>query len=112
MKKKAGIGSKITLALTLLFFYLPIFYIILFSFNDSRSLTKFGGFSLRWYEKMFSASAMMEAVFYTVVIGLDPCGRVNIVPGTGFTGCYGTFDKSCSLIDKWSCRIVGYGNTN
>ena len=70
MKKKAGIGSKITLALTLLFFYLPIFYIILFSFNDSRSLTKFGGFSLRWYEKMFSDSTMMEAVFYTVVIAV------------------------------------------
>ena len=70
MKKKAGIGSKITLALPLLFFYLPIFYIILFSFNDSRSLTKFGGFSLRWYEKMFSDSTMMEAVFYTVVIAV------------------------------------------
>ena len=70
MKKKAGIGFKITLALTLLFFYLPIFYIILFSFNDSRSLTKFGGFSLRWYEKMFSDSTMMEAVFYTVVIAV------------------------------------------
>ncbi|MDD5808285.1 MAG: extracellular solute-binding protein [Oscillospiraceae bacterium] len=70
MKKKAGIGSKITLTLTLLFFYLPIFYIILFSFNDSRSLTKFGGFSLRWYEKMFSDSTMMEAVFYTVVIAV------------------------------------------
>ena len=70
MKKKAGIGSKITLTLTLLFFYLPILYIILFSFNDSRSLTKFGGFSLRWYEKMFSDSTMMEAVFYTVVIAV------------------------------------------
>ena len=70
MKKKAGIGSKITLALTLLLVYLPIFWIILFSFNDSRSLTKFGGFSLRWYEKMFSDSTMMEAVFYTVVIAV------------------------------------------
>ena len=70
MKKKTGIGSKVILALTLLFFYLPIFYIILFSFNDSRSLTKFGGFSLRWYEKMFSDSTMMEAVFYTVIIAV------------------------------------------
>ncbi len=39
MKKKASVGSKIILALTLLFFYLPILYIIVFSFNDSRSLT-------------------------------------------------------------------------
>lgn len=70
MKKKTGVGSKVILALTLLFFYLPIFYIILFSFNDSRSLTKFGGFSLRWYEKMFSDSTMMETVFYTVIIAV------------------------------------------
>ena len=68
--KKSGIGSKLILALTLAFFYLPIFYIIIFSFNDSRSLTKFSGFSLRWYEKMFADSTMMEAVMYTVLIAV------------------------------------------
>ena len=67
MKKKTSVGSKIILTLTMLFFYLPILYIIIFSFNDSRSLTKFGGFSLRWYEKMFADSTMMEAVLYTVI---------------------------------------------
>ncbi|MBE7002756.1 MAG: extracellular solute-binding protein [Ruminococcaceae bacterium] len=68
--KKQSFGAKVILALTLLFFYFPILYIILFSFNDSRSLTKFGGFSLRWYEKMFSDSTMMEAVMYTVLIAV------------------------------------------
>ena len=70
MKKKTSVGSKIILTLTMLFFYLPILYIIIFSFNDSRSLTKFGGFSLRWYEKMFADSTMMEAVLYTVIIAV------------------------------------------
>ena len=70
MKKNHSIASKIILILTMLFFYLPILYIIVFSFNDSRSLTKFSGFSLRWYEKMFADSTMMEAVLYTVVIAL------------------------------------------
>ncbi|MDY6097041.1 MAG: extracellular solute-binding protein [Oscillospiraceae bacterium] len=70
MKRKSSLGSKLILALTLLFFYLPILYIIIFSFNDSRSLTRFSGFSLRWYEKMFADSTMMEAVFYTVVIAV------------------------------------------
>ena len=68
--KKSGVGGRIILALTLLFFYFPIFYIILFSFNDSRSLTRFSGFSLRWYEKMFADSTMMEAVLYTVLIAV------------------------------------------
>lgn len=70
MKKKTSVGSKIILTLTMLFFYPPILYIIIFSFNDSRSLTKFGGFSLRWYEKMFADSTMMEAVLYTVIIAI------------------------------------------
>ena len=70
MKKKNSVASKIILILTMLFFYLPILYIIVFSFNDSRSLTKFSGFSLRWYEKMFADSTMMEAVLYTVIIAV------------------------------------------
>ena len=67
-EKRHRIGAKIILGITALFFYLPILYIIVFSFNDSRSLTKFSGFSLRWYEKMFSDSAMMQSVVYTIVI--------------------------------------------
>ncbi len=68
--KKTSIGGKLLLALTMIFFYLPILYIIVFSFNGSRSLTKLDGFSLRWYEKMFADSTMMEAVVYTIVIAL------------------------------------------
>lgn len=79
--KKSGVGSKIILGLTLLFFYFPILYIILFSFNDSRSLTKFSGFSLRWYEKMFADSTMMEAVLYTVLIAVLATA-VSTVVGT------------------------------
>ena len=79
--KKQGLTSKIVLGLTLLFFYLPILYIIVFSFNSTRSLTSFGGFSLRWYEKMFSDSAMMEAVFYTVIIAVIATA-VSTVVGT------------------------------
>ena len=70
MQKQHRFGSRLILALTLLFFYLPIVYIILFSFNQSRSLTSFTGFSLRWYEKMFANSSMMEAVLYTVLIAV------------------------------------------
>lgn len=68
--KKTGLLGKLLLAATTLFFYLPIIYIIVFSFNDSRSLTKLNGFSLRWYEKMFADSSMMEAVVYTIIIAI------------------------------------------
>ncbi len=70
MEPRKSFWKKALLWLTALFFYLPIVYIIVFSFNDSRSLTKFSGFSLRWYEKMFSDSSMMESVVYTIVIAV------------------------------------------
>ena len=70
MKQKKNAASPVILTLTLLFFYLPIVYIIFFSFNESRSLTSFTGFSLRWYEKMFADSTMMEAIGYTIVIAV------------------------------------------
>lgn len=68
-KLKKWIG-KSYLVLIMLFFYVPILYVMVFSFNESKSLTRFTGFSLEWYEKMFSSRPIMEAVYYTVVIAL------------------------------------------
>jgi len=70
MKEKKKIGSKIFMALMMIFFYAPIVYIIIFSLNSSRSLTHFDGFSLRWYEKMFSDRTMMQSIVYTIVIAV------------------------------------------
>ena len=58
------------LGLILFFFYLPIIYVIVFSFNQSRSLSNFTGFSLQWYEKMFSNRTMLESIYYTVLIAV------------------------------------------
>lgn len=65
-----SIFSKVLIGLSLLFFYLPIIYIIIFSFNSSASLTSLDGFSLRWYEKMFSDPTMMDSIVYTILIAV------------------------------------------
>ena len=101
MKKKTSVGSKIILTLTMLFFYLPILYIIVFSFNDSRSLTKFGGFSLRWYEKMFADSTMMEAVLYTVIIAVIATVVATVVGTITAIG----LSKSKKVVQKMVERI-------
>ena len=72
---------KIFLVLVFLFFYMPIIYVVFFSFNDSRSLTNFTGFSLQWYEKMFENRTMMESIYYTVVIALIAT-VVSVIIGT------------------------------
>lgn len=62
--------SKFYIGLVLAFFYLPIAYVVLFSFNSSRSLTNFTGFSLQWYERMFATREMMESIYYSILIAV------------------------------------------
>ncbi len=58
------------LILVLLFIYLPILYVVVFSFNDSKSMLSFSGFSLRWYEAMFENREMLESIRYTVIVAV------------------------------------------
>lgn len=62
--------GKILIVLMLVFFYLPILYMIIFSFNDGKSLTSFTGFSLRWYKHMLESQDMMEALYTTFSVAL------------------------------------------
>ena len=70
MKKEKRPIGKILMILTLAFFYLPILFMMVFSFNSSRSLTHFSGFSTIWYERMFENRSMMESLQTTIVIAL------------------------------------------
>lgn len=69
MKKKRPTGAVIT-ALTMIFFYLPIVFMVVFSFNSSKSLTNFTGFSMRWYEQMFNSHDMMDSLYVTIIIAV------------------------------------------
>ena len=50
-----------SLALGLAFLYLPIVILVIYSFNASRLVTVWGGWSLRWYTEFFNDRAMIEA---------------------------------------------------
>lgn len=70
MSKDKRVLGKVGMALLLVFFYAPILFMIIFSFNSSKSLTHFTGFSLRWYEAMLKNHGMMESLYVTIVIAL------------------------------------------
>lgn len=76
MKRQAG-GSRaaaavrgVYIALILLFLYLPIFTLIVLSFNKSKSMSVWTGFTLDWYGKMFHNSQIMEAIWNTFSIAV------------------------------------------
>ncbi|MCQ2492598.1 MAG: ABC transporter permease [Lachnospiraceae bacterium] len=52
------------------FFYLPIVVTMFFSFNSSKSLTHFSGFSLRWYGNLIKDTEIMQAVYVSISIAI------------------------------------------
>lgn len=62
--------KRFYLAVMLIFMYLPIGALIIFSFNESKSMAKWTGFSLHWYEQLFSDPAIAEAVWVTISIAI------------------------------------------
>lgn len=70
MKRDRRIPGKLLIVIAVLFFYIPIVYMIVFSFNESKSLTSFSGFSMQWYVKMLESHDMMTALYNTIIIAV------------------------------------------
>lgn len=81
MKKDKRVFGKVMMTLMIIFLYLPIVYMIIFSFNEGKSLTTFTGFSLRWYEHMLESHDMMESLYTTFSVALIATA-VSTVVGT------------------------------
>ena len=81
MKKSKRTFGKILMLLMIVFFYLPILYMIIFSFNDGKSLTSFTGFSLKWYRHMLDSRDMMESLYVTFAVALLATA-ISTVAGT------------------------------
>ncbi len=70
MMKKRKWGSSLAIFLMLLFFYSPIIVLMVFSFNDSKSLTSWAGFSTRWYQELFASRDMISAIQVSVGVAI------------------------------------------
>lgn len=60
-----------SLALGLAFLYLPILILVIYSFNASRLVTVWGGWSLRWYHEFFADRAMIEASWMSLRVAVS-----------------------------------------
>lgn len=61
MRKKLKF-SNIYMAVVLLITYVPIFFVVLFSFNSSRLTVNFEGFTWHWYERLLADYDLIEAL--------------------------------------------------
>ena len=73
--------SKVYTALIMIFLFAPIAILLVFSFNEAKSLSVFSGFSLNWYRELFRDAETLGAVRNTLVLAL--CAAVvSTVMGT------------------------------
>ena len=67
MKK---IIQRIYLIFIFVLLYAPILTLVVLSFNNSRTRAKWGGFTTKWYVSMFENSAIMDALYNTLLVGV------------------------------------------
>ena len=70
MVKVKKIFSNIYLILIFIFLYAPIFALALFSFNDSKSMARWQGFTFKWYKQLFHNDRIISALITTVVVAI------------------------------------------
>ena len=68
MKKGMSSFNIVSLVLGFSFLYLPILILVLFSFNESKLVTVWGGFSTKWYGEMIRNEGLMNAAWMTLKI--------------------------------------------
>ena len=74
-------ASKIYTALIFIFLFAPIAILLVFSFNESKSLSVFSGFSLKWYGELFRDGETLRAVRNTLLLAIC-AALISTVMGT------------------------------
>jgi spermidine/putrescine transport system permease protein len=68
--KKRGFGGKLLTGLTFIFLYAPIFVLVAFSFNSTKSRTIWTGFTLDWYRELFRDDVIMNSLQVTLTVSV------------------------------------------
>lgn len=74
--------------LILLFLYAPIFVLIIYSFNDSKIMGSWSGFTLKWYVMLFQDRYILQALYYTIIIALVATAVSTVVGTLSALGIY------------------------
>ncbi|MBN8957548.1 MAG: ABC transporter permease [Rhizobiales bacterium] len=79
MRKGLSFTNLTALALGLAFLYLPIAILVIYSFNTSRLVTVWGGWSTRWYTALLADRALLDAAFVSLRVGFISATAASIL---------------------------------
>src|SRR5258707_9059042 len=79
MRRRLSVFNMTSLALGLAFLYLPIAILVIYSFNASRLVTVWGGWSLRWYAALIEDRAMLDAVAASFAVAAASAAAATVL---------------------------------
>lgn len=75
--------NVLSVVLGFAFLYLPILLLIIFSFNESKLVTVWGGFSTKWYGELFNNQGLMDAAWVTIRVALVSASIATVLGTLG-----------------------------
>lgn len=97
MKKKLKL-SQIYMGVILCIMYLPVAVVILYSFNESKISTVWGGFSMKWYLELLHDRSIGEALKNSLLLGILSCSFSAVIGTLGAVGMSKMKGKSKELV--------------
>lgn len=79
MRRGPTVFNRVSVGLGLAFLYAPIALLIVYSFNASRLVTVWGGFSTRWYAALAQDGQMLDAIWVTLRVGLISASLATVL---------------------------------
>ena len=89
--------------LVFIFLYAPIFVLIVFSFNSSKSRSVWTGFSFKWYEQLFHNSSILNALLITLLVSVLAALIATIIGTFAAIGFY-------TMKKKWRKPLLAVNN--
>ena len=99
--KKNNWLSKLFVILVLLFNYLPIIVVVVYSFNASK-YSNWAGFSLQWYEKLFRNSQILRSLNNSLILAFSSCGLSILIGTAGAVGMARSCFRTQGLLENVS----------
>ena len=92
-------ASRIYTAIIFIFLFAPIVILLVFSFNEAKSLSVFSGFSLKWYRELFRDEATLTSVKNTLILAFSAMAVSTVMGTAASVGIY-------KLRSRWYRRIM------
>lgn len=92
MKTRSISFSRIFMGIVLMVMYLPIVLLVIYSFNESKISSVWGGFSIKWYQQLFRDKEMFKALWNSIVLGVSSSVCAAVI---GTLGAFGMTKIKC-----------------